>query len=182
MNNESRFFWVDLEMTGLDPSTDVILEIASVVTDTSLNVIAYGPHRIIHQPDSVLQKMIPVVETLHKQSGLTELVKKSIVSIDQATKETYEFLKKHCQWRNTFLAGNSVWMDRSFLMHYMPDIIKFMHYRLVDVSSIKLLTNAWYPAQFSRVTPEKKGTHRALDDIRESIEELKRYKDTFFIQ
>jgi oligoribonuclease len=181
MNSDSRFFWVDLEMTGLDVSKDVILEIASIVTDAQLNIIAYGPSYVIHQTDEILAAMIPLVQALHKQSGLTELVKTSTISLEQASRETYEFMKKHCSWRNTFLAGNTVWMDRMFLALYMPDLVKFMHYRLIDVSSIKILTKIWYPEQFAQITPDKKGGHRALDDIKESIEELKRYKTAFFV-
>lgn len=180
MNNESRFLWIDLEMTGLDASKDVILEIASLITDTQLNIIAQGPHYIIHQPDLILDTMIPIVHTMHKESGLTNLVKISNISLERAHQETYTFLKQHCQRRNTFLAGNSVWMDRTFLDRYMPKITGYVHYRLVDVSTIKILTRAWYPEKNDPTKDEKKGTHRALDDIRESLSELKQYRTQFF--
>lgn len=179
MNNESRFFWIDLEMTGLDASKDVILEVASLITDIELNIVAQGPHHIIYQPSDSLNTMVPIVQAMHAQSGLTNLVKESNITLAQAYKETYTFLKDHCKRRNTFLAGNTVWMDRAFLEKYMPKIINFIHYRIIDVSTIKLLARSWYP---DKVAPkgEKKGTHRALDDIQESLNELKNYRTQFF--
>lgn len=180
MNNENRFFWVDLEMTGLDASKDVILEIASLITDAQLNIIAQGPHFVINQPDSMLDSMIPIVHKMHTDSGLIELVRTSTTTLEQAAQQTYAFLKEHCQRRKAFLAGNSVWMDRTFLERYMPKITDFIHYRLVDVSTLKLLTQAWYPEQTAKKDTDKKGNHRALEDVHESLAELKLYKDKFF--
>jgi oligoribonuclease len=180
MNNESRFLWIDLEMTGLDASKDVILEIASLITDTQLNIIAEGPHHVIHQPEHLLDSMIPIVRTMHTQSGLVDLVRASTITIEQAAQETYAFLKKNSERRKVFLAGNSVWMDRTFLERYMPKITGFIHYRLIDVSSLKVLTQSWYPQQTAKTGDEKKGTHRALDDIKESLAELKQYRTQFF--
>lgn len=179
MNKESRFFWIDLEMTGLDISKDVILEVASLITDTELNIIAQGPHHVIYQPGDALNTMIPIVQNMHSQSGLITLVKNSNITLQQAYKETYDFMKKHCSRRNTFLAGNSVWMDRLFLEKYMPKITDFIHYRIIDVSTIKLLTHSWYPNIPTEKT-EKKSAHRALDDIQESLNELKNYRSLFF--
>lgn len=180
MNNESRFFWIDLEMTGLDASKDVILEIASLITDTQLNIIAQGPHYVINQPNDLLESMIPLVHKMHTQSGLIDLVRTSTTTLEQAAQETYAFLKKHGERRKIFLAGNSVWMDRTFLDRYMPKITGFIHYRLVDVSTLKLLTQAWYPEQTAKKPDDKKGNHRALDDVFESLAELKLYKNNFF--
>lgn len=180
MNNESRFLWIDLEMTGLDASKDVILEIASVITDPQLNIIAQGPHYIINQPNNLLDSMIPIVHTMHTHSGLIELVRNSPTTLEQAAQATYAFLKEHGQRRNTFLAGNSVWMDRTFLDRYMPKITGYIHYRLVDVSTLKLLTQAWYPTETAKKPDDKKGSHRALEDVYESLAELKLYKSKFF--
>lgn len=177
---DNRLVWVDLEMTGLDPERDVIIEIATIITDNDLNIVAQGPHYVIHQPDEILGRMIPEVELIHARSGLIELVQSSHISLEQAAHETREFIEQHCQKGNAPLCGNSVWKDREFIARYMPQITDFLHYRMVDVSSIKTLINRWYPNN-KKTSFKKPEVHRALDDVKASIEELKHYRDAFFI-
>ena len=174
-----KFVWIDLEMTGLDPSKDVILEVATIITDAQLNIIATGPDLVSCQPPDVLGRMNQFVEKMHKDSGLIEKVKSSCVPLLEIEKQTYEFIKQHCDSDNAVLAGNSVWQDRRFLTRYMPKVLDFLHYRILDVSTIKILVQAWYPNNPQAEFP-KKDTHRALEDIKESINELKHYKKYFF--
>lgn len=174
-----RLLWVDLEMTGLDASRDVILEIAALVTDDQLNIMARGPEIVIHQSAEVLDGMNDVVHAMHMQSGLIDKVRKSSVSLDDAYKQMLEFVNKECEQGITPLCGNSVWQDRQFLQRYMPALVDFLTYRIIDVSSIKLLINMWYPHN-SKSLFKKKESHRALDDIQESIAELNQYKKHFF--
>jgi oligoribonuclease len=164
-------------MTGLDPIKDKILEIATIVTDDELNIIAEGPHLIIHQSDEVLAAMNDWCKIQHAKSGLIDAVKASIVCEEQAADETLQFLKDHCDENSTPLCGNSVWQDKVFLQQHMPQLAAFFHYRIVDVSSIKLVINRW-TKQYKLF--KKNDTHRALDDIKESIAELKFYRDHFF--
>jgi len=175
----SVFVWIDLEMTGLNPETDSILEIATIITDGNLNIIEQGPEFVIHQPDTVLDSMIPVVKDLHAKSGLTQAVKKSDISLEYAEQQTLAFIKKHAQKRKGYLAGNSVWQDRAFLRQDMPSITDYLHYRLLDVTSLKIAINNWYPEQRD-MGDKKQDRHRALDDIKESIEELAFYRKHFF--
>jgi oligoribonuclease len=170
--------WVDLEMTGLDPDSCVIVEIATIVTDASLQIIAEGPCLVIHQPDDVLASMSAFVRDLHTKSGLLDRIRSSPVSLEAATDETMSFLEKYASKGNSPLCGNSVWKDRSFLERYMPRVVGFLHYRMVDVSTIKELVRRWYPPELQ--APKKREVHRALDDIRESIEELKWYRARIF--
>ncbi len=181
MKDRSTLFWVDLEMTGLDPQKDTILEIASLVTDNNLNVVAVGPHYVIHQSDEVLANMNDWCKDHHAKTGLTEESRKSTVTMQQAQEETLQFLKEHCVPRHSLLCGNSVWMDKLFLKEYMPLVTDFLHYRIVDVSSIKQLVALWYPNS-PHLDFKKKETHRALADIQESIDELKQYRKYFFVQ
>jgi len=178
-NKEQNLIWIDLEMTGLNPDKDVILEIVSMVTDARLNIIEEGPSFIIHQPDEVLTGMNEWSKEQHALSGLTNAVRSSTTSVEQAEKETLAFLRKHCIPETSPLCGNSVWQDRAFMRKYMPHLVAFFHYRLIDVSSFKEIVTRWYPdsphAEF-----EKKDAHRALDDTRESIEELRHYRKYFF--
>jgi len=180
MSRDKNLIWIDLEMTGLNVQKDVILEIASVITDSQLNVIEQGPQFIIHQPDEVLDVMNKEVTEMHKKSGLTQAVKQSMVSVVQAEEATLQFFKKHCDPDTALLAGNSVWQDRNFLKKYMPSLVDFCYYRILDVTAIKEVVARWYPdnpqAEF-----KKKDTHRALEDILESIEELKHFRKYFFI-
>jgi oligoribonuclease len=173
-----RLVWVDLEMTGLDPETCAIVEIATIVTDANLQILAEGPCLVIHQPDEVLSSMSSFVRDLHQKSGLLERIRTSSVTLEAATDETMTFLEKFASKGNSPLCGNSVWKDRSFLEKYMPRVIAFLHYRMVDVSTIKELVRRWYPQEWH--APKKKEVHRALDDIRESIEELKWYRSKVF--
>lgn len=180
-NKEKKLIWIDLEMTGLNFKTDVILEIASVVTDSQLNIIAQGPALVIHQPDEKLATMDKWCTNQHKKTGLTAQVQQSIISAEQAEQETLNFLKQHCQEKKSPLCGNSIWVDRVFMQNYMPMLSSFFHYRNIDLSSIKELVREWYPknpaAQYKK--PEN---HRALEDILASIDELKHYRKYFFIE
>ncbi len=171
--------WIDMEMTGLDPDRDCIIEIATIVTDSNLDVIAEGPELVIHQSDDVLEGMDDWNREHHGASGLIERVRASTVTEQQAEELTLRFLERHCEPGTSPLAGNSVWQDRRFLRRYMPSLDAFLHYRIVDVSTIKELVQRWYPEVYER-TPVKQTAHRALLDIRESIEELRFYRDTVF--
>ena len=173
--------WIDLEMTGLEPETCVIVEIATIVTDSNLGLIAEGPCLVVHQPDDVLARMNPFVRDLHTRSGLLERIKSSTTTLEQATSETLAFLAQHCPKGTAPLCGNSVWKDRAFLEKYMPSIVEHLHYRMIDVSTIKELARRWFPQICAKVPPKKKEIHRALDDIRESIEELRWYRSKVFV-
>ena len=169
--------WIDMEMSGLDPESCHILEIASVVTTGSLELIAEGPDLVVHQPDEVLDAMDEWCTQHHGASGLTEAVRTSGVSLEEAEGRTLEFLSEHTRAGASPLCGNSVWQDRRFIIRYMPALERFLHYRIVDVSSVKELVRRWYPGV---VPPTKRESHRALDDIRESIDELKFYRTAVF--
>ncbi len=180
MKSDTNLVWIDLEMTGLDPNKDTILEIATVITDSQLNVIAHGPKLVIHQSDDVLNSMGEWVTEQHGKTGLTDASRNSTISKQDAHVQTIDFIKKHCTQNTALLAGNSIWQDRNFLVRYMPDIIDYLHYRLLDVTAIKELVLRWYPdSEYAEF--EKKETHRALDDITESIAELQHYKKHFFV-
>ena len=176
---DPRLVWVDLEMTGLDPETCAIVEIATLVTDADLNVLAEGPCLVIRPPDDVLAAMSPFVRELHGKSGLLDRIAASTTSLDAAAAETLAFLEQHATRGASPLCGNSVWKDRAFLEKYMPAVASFLHYRIIDVSTVKELVKRWYPPSFH--PPKKKEAHRALDDIRESIEELRFYRSTVFV-
>ena len=171
-------FWVDLEMTGLDAERCAIVEIASVVTDGELKVVAEGPCLVVHQSDEVLAAMDDFVRQMHARSGLTDRIRESTVTLEAAQAATMAFVAQHCDPKTAPLCGNSVWKDREFLARYMPNLAGYLHYRLVDVSTIKELVRRWYPE--GRHAPRKKEVHRALDDILESIEELRSYRSTVF--
>jgi len=177
-HDNNRLIWIDLEMTGLNPATDKILEIATVITDDNLNIIAQGPHLIIHQSNEVIASMNDWCQIQHNKTGLVKAVQESEVSQEEAEMLTLAFLQEHCDENSTPLCGNSVWQDKIFLTHHMPDLAKFFHYRIIDVSSIKLVINRW--TKLYKIFP-KNDTHRALDDIKESIAELKFYKENFFM-
>ncbi len=180
-----NFVWIDLEMTGLNIYTDVILEIATVITDGNLNVIAEGPSFVISQPEDKLLRMDKWCVDQHGKSGLMQAVLASNISLEHAEKETFHFIKKHCSERTGVLAGNTVWQDRLFLQKYMPSIINYLHYRLVDVSTVKEVVKHWYnkegQQQITSTYFKKSDAHRALDDIYESIAELDYYKKNFFV-
>jgi oligoribonuclease len=173
--------WMDLEMTGLDPATDVIVEVATVVTDDELAIIAEGPDLVIHQPDEALERMDPIVVEMHTKSGLLEAIRTSPISLADAGAATLDFIRTHVpEPRSVPLCGNSIGTDRRFLATYLPEIEAYLHYRSIDVSSVKELVRRWYP-KIAQSRPQKVGMHRALDDIRESIEELRYYRDRVFV-
>lgn len=171
--------WIDLEMTGLDVERHKIVEIASLVTDKDLEIIEEGPDIAISQPEEVIAAMDSWSANQHQRSGLLDRVKSSSCDTAGAERITLEFIKRHCAEGESPLCGNSVWQDRRFLSSYMPDLEAFLHYRLIDVSSVKELVKRWYPTlpEF-----EKKKTHLALGDIKESVEELRYYRERIFIR
>jgi oligoribonuclease len=175
----SNLIWIDLEMTGLDPEKMVIIEIASIVTDDNLNIVAEGPNLAIRHSEEVLMGMEEWSMTHHTASGLLDRARASAYDCLQAEKETLKFVQQHCKKDDSPLCGNSVWQDRRFLTKYMPGLEGFFHYRIVDVSSIKELVRRWYP---SMPPYEKNKSHMALEDIRESINELKYYREKIFIK
>lgn len=180
MKKKEHLIWMDLEMTGLNPDTDAILEIATVVTDNQLNVIAQGPDLIINQPQAALNLMDDWVRNQHTKTGLIDAVIKSPMTMAVAQEETLDFIKKYCPPRDGILCGNSVWQDRAFLRKSMPRIVEYLHYRIIDVSSVKELAIRWYPnSQFLKF--EKPDNHRALEDVYGSIKELAHYRKYFFI-
>ena len=173
--------WMDLEMTGLDPERHVIVEIATLVTDDDLNIVAEGPDLVIYQPDEALSAMDDFVTNMHTTSGLLELIKASTVSHDDAMQQTLDFIKLHSpEPMKIPLCGNSIRTDRTFLAKYMPDIENWLHYRCVDVSTVKELVKRWNPG-LEHARPKSEGiTHRAMDDICNSVAELKFYRDKVF--
>lgn len=177
---QSKLVWIDLEMTGLNPEKENILEIATVVTDNNLNIIAEGPHFVVNQPEDLLKNMDDWNKTHHTKSGLLEKVRSSTVTLKYAEEETLLFLKKHCKALQAPLCGNSVSLDKEFLFRYMPHIYNFLHYRIIDVSTVKELVKRWYPESNYKEF-KKVNIHRALEDIYESIEELKHYRHYFFL-
>jgi len=173
---------MDLEMTGLDPEADVIVEIATIVTDDELVIVAEGPDLVVHATDDQLAAMNEVVRTMHTSSGLLEAVRASTVDLATAGAETLAFITEHVpEARTVPLCGNSIGTDRRFLARWLPEIEDHLHYRSVDVSSVKELARRWYPEAVANA-PGKHGTHRALDDIRESIAELRYYREAVFRQ
>ncbi len=180
MRDKNNLIWLDLEMTGLNVMLDVILEIAVVVTDKDLAVIAEGPSIVIHQPQEVLDSMNEWCKKQHTISGLTEAVQKSTISLSEAELAVCDFLKDYCIKGQGILCGNSIWQDKSFIQRYMPKLDAFFHYKIVDVSSIKELVIRWYPSSpFSDI--KKQDKHRALPDVYESIEVLRTYRKHFFV-
>jgi oligoribonuclease len=177
---KGNLVWVDLEMTGLHVETDVILEIATIITDGNLHIIAQGPSYVIHQPAELLLHMDAWCIEHHGKSGLTEAVKQSTITLEQAYQETLYFIKHYCPERTAVLSGNSVEQDRTFLKKYMPGIIEHLHYRIIDVSTVKELVARWY-ADNQLSVYKKKDTHRAQQDIYESIAELQHYRTHFFV-
>lgn len=166
-------------MTGLDVETCHIIEMACLVTDENLNIIAEGPDLVIHQPDSVLEAMDEWCTKHHGASGLTAAVRASKINLSEAEQTFLDFVRQHTPRQRCPLAGNSVHADKRFLDKYMPKFMDYLHYRIVDVSTIKELCRRWYPKVYPEV-PQKKEKHRALEDIKESITELQFYKQTIF--
>lgn len=177
MPADTHLIWTDLEMTGLIPASDVIIEIATIVTDAELNIVAEGPAIVIHQPDSVMESMNAWCIRQHGQSGLTQRVKDSTVSVAEAEAETIEFLKQHVPNNVSPMCGNSICQDRRFMARYMPELEAYFHYRNLDVSTLKELVKRWNPELLAGFS--KQSSHLAMDDIKDSIEELKYYRQTF---
>ncbi|KAL3971550.1 hypothetical protein ACER0C_027069 [Sarotherodon galilaeus] len=174
-----RMVWVDLEMTGLDVEKDQIIEMACLITDSDLNILAEGPNLIIKQPDELLEGMSEWCKEHHGKSGLTQAVRDSKITLEQAEYEFLSFVRQHTPPGQCPLAGNSVHADKRFLDKYMPQFMYHLHYRIIDVSTIKELSRRWFPEEYKMV-PHKKATHRALEDIRESIKELQYYRANIF--
>jgi len=172
--------WMDLEMTGLDPARHVIVEIATLVTDDDLEVVAEGPDLIVHATDEALAGMDELVVAMHTSSGLLPKIKASTLTLADAGAQTLAFIKEHVpEARTVPLGGNSIGTDRRFLAAYLGEIEEWLHYRSVDVSTVKELARRWYPEVVAGA-PAKVGTHRALDDVRESIAELRYYREKVF--
>lgn len=172
--------WVDLEMTGLEPEHDAIIEIATIVTDGALERVEEGPDLVVHQPDAILAGMPEVVLRMHDSSGLTVASRDSDLTVEEAEARTLDFVTRHVpQARVAPLAGNSVHADRAFLHRHMPRLDGHLHYRNVDVSTVKELARRWYPEALASA-PTKTGGHRAMADLRESIAELRHYRRTVF--
>ena len=177
---DDKLVWVDCEMTGLDLTSDRLIEIAALVTDGDLNILGEGVDLVIHADDAALAAMPPVVQEMHARSGLTEEVRASTVTVREAEEAVLAYLRKHIEAGAVPLAGNSIATDRRFIAKEMPELDGFLHYRMVDVSSIKELCRRWYPRIYFG-QPDKGLAHRALADIRESIRELKYYRSTAFV-
>ncbi|MCH1512105.1 MAG: oligoribonuclease [Acidimicrobiales bacterium] len=174
--------WIDLEMTGLDPERHVIVEIATLITDDDLNLIAEGPDLVIHTNEKQLERMDSIVVEMHTRSGLLEEIKTSTVTLEAAGEETLSFLKEHIPKEKTVpLCGNSIGTDRRFLAKWLPEIEDYLHYRSVDVTSIKELGKRWYP-EIVASAPDKNNGHRAMDDIKASLVELQFYRSNLFPQ
>lgn len=179
MLDAHNLIWVDMEMTGLDPDNDRVIEIATIVTDTELNTLAEGPVIAIHQSDEILDGMDEWNTTHHGRSGLTARVRESQLDEGMAASETIAFLEQWVPAGASPMCGNSICQDRRFMARHMPELERYFHYRNLDVSSLKILAQRWRPdvaAGFS-----KRSVHLALDDIRDSIEELRHYRDHFLI-
>ena len=177
----SNLLWMDMEMSGLEPERERVLEIATIVTTADLEVVAEGPELIIHQPEEILAVMDAWNTAHHGASGLTARVRVSTITEAEAEAQTLAFVNAHFGARDRpVLCGNSIHQDRRFIRRYMPALDARLHYRMVDVSTIKELGRRWYPAEVA-VMPAKNDSHRALDDIRESIAELRWYRDRLFV-
>jgi len=173
--------WMDLEMTGLDPAKEVIVEIATLITDDELNIIAEGPDLVVHQPEHLLAAMDPFVVNMHTESGLLPEIPNGI-SLEAAEEQLFEYISSHIpEASKAPLAGSSVHVDRIFLQRDMPRVDSYLHYRIIDVSSIKELVRRWYPRAYF-ASPTKTGNHRALGDILDSINELKYYREAVFVE
>lgn len=176
--DNNNLVWIDMEMTGLDPETCVVLEIATIVTDPQLNILAEGPVIAVHQSDAVLDGMDEWCTRVHGESGLTQRCRDSAISVEQAAQQTIAFLQNYVDKGKSPLCGNTIGQDRRFMVKYMPELEDYFHYRSIDVSTIKELVKRWQPEILDGF--EKKGVHLALDDIRESIEELRYYREHVF--
>lgn len=180
MQSDTNLVWLDLEMTGLEPSRCTIVEIATIITDSDLNVMAEGPAIAIHHDEKALSMMEKWSRDTHKRSGLLKRVEESGITTQQAEEQTLDFIRRYCPEKTSPLCGNSIGHDRRFLERYMPTLFAYFHYRNIDVSTVKELVRRWYPN--GPPAPMKKGNHLALQDIRESINELKFYREYYFMK
>ena len=178
INKETNLIWIDLEMTGLDPDSDRIIEIATIVTDAHLNILAEGPVHAIHQKDIILNGMDEWNTRQHGQSGLVERVRRSTITEAEAEAQTIEFLSRFVDPKKSPMCGNSICQDRRFMHRTMPKLESFFHYRNLDVSTVKELARRWRPEIMQGMS--KESTHLALNDIRDSINELRYYREYFF--
>lgn len=178
--NESNLIWVDCEMTGLDVNKHDICEIAVLVTDKDLNIIDQGPNIVIHLDENQISKMSEWCVEHHGASGLTKQIKESKITMESAESQILQFVKKYVPENTAPLCGNSIHADKKFICKNMPKFAQYLHYRIIDVSSVKELCRRWYPKILENA-PKKKMCHRAMDDIKESLEELKYYKSKIFI-
>jgi oligoribonuclease len=176
--NEKNLFWVDIETTGLNYESDKILEIASVVTDAQLNIVAEGPNMIIHHEEKVFKDLLDTVRGMHEKSGLISESRKSKIALEEAEEATLQFAQENCGFKTSPFCGSTVGFDKEFIRKHMPRLFRYLHYRTIDVSSVRELAKRWYP--FLEEFKHKSGMHRAKDDIRESIEELKYYQSRIF--
>ncbi|WP_285223751.1 oligoribonuclease [Frankia sp. AiPa1] len=176
-----RLVWIDCEMTGLDAASDLLLEVACLVTESELNVLDEGIDLVLSAPDEALDAMVPVVREMHETSGLTAAVRASALALPEAEKLVLDYVRERVpEVRRAPLCGNSIATDRTFLARYMPALDGHLHYRMIDVSSIKELARRWYVRTYY-AAPAKRGGHRALADIQESIEELRYYREALFV-
>jgi oligoribonuclease len=175
--NKKNLIWIDLEMTGLDTNNDQIIEIATIMTDADLNILAEGPTIAIHQPDDILAGMDEWNTKQHGGSGLVERIRNSIVTVAEAEQQTLEFLKQYISAGTSPMCGNSICQDRRFMARLMPELEAFFHYRNLDVSSLKELTRRWAPKVEKSF--KKNGSHLAMDDVKDSIRELQHYREHF---
>jgi oligoribonuclease len=180
-NEKPKFVWIDLEMTGLNTQIDKILEVACVITTHDLTVIEQSPALIIHQPEDVLQHMNQWNMVHHTQSGLLDAVRVSTTTIEDAEMQLLNIIKKYCKAQKAPLCGNSIWVDRLFLQKFMPTLEQHLHYRTIDVSTLKLLAQHWFDIKIDDIL-KKQQKHRVLDDIHESINELSWYRHHIFKQ
>ena len=178
LRDRSNLIWIDLETTGLSVASRAILEIASIVTDKDLNIVAEGPNLVIHQPDEVLARIDPWCEQQHGPSGLLAASRASNISLREAEQQTLRFVRKYTHRGISPLCGSSVLLDRRFLMHYMPELNAHLSYRSIDVSGVNELAIRWFPGVVAKL--DKSTRHRAAGDIRESIEELRLYRQLIF--
>lgn len=177
--NASNLCWLDMEMTGLDPDRERIIEIAMIITDSHLNTLAQSDVYVIHQPDAILDAMDEWNTATHGRTGLTEKVRQSTLNEAEAEQHLLNFMRQWLPPKSSPMCGNSVHQDRRFMQRYMPELEAYFHYRNLDVSTLKELAKRWHPTIAKGVV--KKGAHQALDDIMESIEEMKYYRDHFLI-
>lgn len=178
MQDDSNLIWIDLEMTGLKPNEDVIIEIATLITNSELEILAEGPVIAIHQPDEILAGMDEWNTRQHGRSGLTERVRQSRIDTATAEQQTLHFLRQWVPEGKSPMCGNSICQDRRFLANYMPELEAYFHYRNLDVSTVKILAQRWRPEVAAGV--KKEGSHLAMEDIKDSVNELRHYREHFF--